>query len=151
VKHFEPKSTKTGKTRPEAVAEVLVHRDADLCDLRIRDHGKTSVMYTTSSHLFWIPGGAGGGRWAKAASLKYGTHLRTPDGSDTATVAGGWTPAVTAGWMWDLTIPGNNDHDFYVVPVTVDRTTSSNHTYHVGTGNTPVLVHNCSPFSEDAM
>jgi hypothetical protein len=24
-------------------------------------------------------------------------------------------PAVHDGWMWDLTVPGNNDHDFYVV------------------------------------
>jgi hypothetical protein len=23
-------------------------------------------------------------------------------------------PAVHDGWMWDLTVPGNNDHDFYV-------------------------------------
>jgi Pretoxin HINT domain len=107
-------NTKTGKTQPEAVAAVLVHHDTDLYDLKIRDRGKTSVIDTTSSHLFWIPGSTGGGRWAKAASLKYGTHLRTPDGSDTATVTGGWTPAVTTGWMWDLTIPGNNDHDFYI-------------------------------------
>jgi hypothetical protein len=45
--------------------------------------------------------------------------------SDTATVLGGWVPAQSDGWMWDLTVPGNNDHDFYV--------TSS---------ATPVLVHN---------
>ena len=23
-------------------------------------------------------------------------------------------PRNTAGWMWDLTVPGNNDHDFYI-------------------------------------
>jgi hypothetical protein len=40
-------------------------------------------------------------------------------------VVGGSVPAVHQGWMWDLTVPGNNDHDFYV--------TSS---------ATPVLVHN---------
>src|ERR1700722_10474183 len=120
-------NTKTGKTQPEAVAAVLVHHDTDLYHLRIRDHGKSSVIDTTSSHLFWIPGSAGGGRWAKAASLKYGTHLRTPDGSDTVAVTGGWTPAVTAGWMWDLTIPGNNDHDFYIDTLAV-----------------AILVHNCA-------
>jgi hypothetical protein len=119
-----------GKTQPEAVAAVLVHHDTDLYDLRIPDHGKSSVIDTTRSHLFWIPGSAGGARWAKAASLKYGTHLRTPHGSDTVTVTGGWTPAVTAGWMWNLTIPGNNDHDFYTDTL-------------VGS----VLVHNCTnPF-----
>ena len=65
----------------------------------------------------------------KAAALKYGTHLRTPSGSDTAVVTGGWIPRQRDGWMWDLTIPGNNDHDFYI-----DTTTAS------------VLVHNCSNF-----
>jgi hypothetical protein len=30
---------------------------------------------------------------------------------------GGSTPADHDGWMWDLTVPGNNDHDFYVVPL----------------------------------
>jgi hypothetical protein len=46
--------------------------------------------------------------------LKYGTHLRSP-GGQSATVAGGWTPRQQDGWMWDLTVPGNNDHDFYVI------------------------------------
>lgn len=41
--------------------------------------------------------------------------------------------------MWDLTVPGNYDHDFYVLPAQ----TSSHHTYHVVAGDTPVLVHNC--------
>ena len=31
------------------------------------------------------------------------------------TVVGGTTPADHDGWMWDLTVPGNNDHDFYVL------------------------------------
>ena len=31
------------------------------------------------------------------------------------------------GWMWDLTVPGDNDHDFYV-----------------SAGSAPVLVHNTS-------
>ena len=45
-------------------------------------------------------------------------HLKTPDGQ-TAVVVGGSVPAVHDGWMWDLTVPGNNDHDFYVEPATV--------------------------------
>jgi hypothetical protein len=40
-------------------------------------------------------------------------HLKTPDGQ-IAVVVGGSTPADHYGWMWDLTVPGNNDHDFYV-------------------------------------
>jgi RHS repeat-associated protein len=120
-------STGTGKTQPETITAVLVHHDTDLYDLKIRDHGKTSVIDTTSSHLFWVPGtGGNGGRWVKAGSLKYGTHLRTPSGSDTATVTGGWIPPQRDGWMWDLTVPGGNDHDFYINTTTAD-----------------ILVHNC--------
>jgi hypothetical protein len=68
------------------------------------------VVKTTRSHLFWNQTSH---RWTKAAALKYGTHLRAARGGS-ATVLGGYTPRVTTGWMWDLTIPGNNDHDFYV-------------------------------------
>jgi hypothetical protein len=75
------------------------------------------VIDTTRSHLFWVPATSGGGRWIKAAALTYGTHLRTPTSTSTATAASGWTANDTNGWMWDLTIPGNNDHDFYIQPV----------------------------------
>jgi hypothetical protein len=44
--------------------------------------------------------------------------LRTPDNSGTAVVIGGWHPSQSTGTMWDLTIPGNNDHDFYIVLAT---------------------------------
>jgi Pretoxin HINT domain len=108
-------STKTGKTQPETVTAVLVHHDTDLYNLKIRAGTRTAMIDTTSNHLFWVPGTSGhGGRWVKAGALKYGTHLRTPDGSDTATVADGWVPRQLDGWMWDLTVPGNNDHDFYI-------------------------------------
>ena len=43
-----------------------------------------------------------------------GRTLKTPDGT-TATADGGTVPASHQGWMWDLTIPGDGDHDFYVV------------------------------------
>jgi hypothetical protein len=51
--------------------------------------------------------------WIPAKHLKPGMHLKTPDGQPTV-VVGGSVPAVHDGWMWDLTVPGNNDHDFYV-------------------------------------
>ena len=64
-------------------------------------------------------------------------HLTTPDGQ-TAIVVGGSVPAVHDGWMWDLTVPGNNDHDFYVVPeLDVHR-----YAYNPTGSGTPVLVHN---------
>jgi hypothetical protein len=114
--------TRTGQNQAEAIAAVLVHHDHDLYDLKVRASGRTAVIDTTSSHLFWDQDSR---RWVKAAALKYGTHLRTPTGS-TATVLGGSTPRDTTGWMWDLTIPGNNDHDFYIQ-----------------TADTAILVHNC--------
>jgi hypothetical protein len=55
-------------------------------------------------------------------------HLKTPD-DQAAVVVGGSVPAAHDGWMWDLTVPGNNDHDFYVV---------------VQAGDAAVLVHNDS-------
>ncbi|MBO0830734.1 MAG: hypothetical protein J2P29_02065, partial [Actinobacteria bacterium] len=119
-------NTKTGKTQPETVTAVLVRHDTDKYDLKVKAGGHTAVIHTTSSHLFWVPGTGGhGGRWVKAAALKYRTRLRTPSGSDTATVLGGWIPQQPSGWMWDITVPGNNDHDFYI-----------------DTAATAVLVHN---------
>jgi hypothetical protein len=41
-------------------------------------------------------------------------------------VVGGTTPKQHDGWMWDLTVPGNGDHDFYVAVAA-----------------TSALVHNC--------
>jgi len=61
-------------------------------------------------------------------------RLKTPDGQP-AVVVSGSVPAVHDGWMWDLTVPGNNDHDFYVVATAT---------------STPVLVHNtnCGPVED---
>jgi hypothetical protein len=49
--------------------------------------------------------------------------------------------------MWDLTVPGNDDHDFYVFPTTSTRPTGQ-HTYYAEAGTASVLVHNepsCGP------
>jgi hypothetical protein len=61
-----------------------------------------------------------------AAKLKKGDHLNTANGT-VATADGGTTPKDHDGWMWDLTVPGINDHDFYVAVAA-----------------TAVLVHNCT-------
>jgi hypothetical protein len=103
-------------------AAILVCYDTDLYDLNVCVGDRTAVIQTTSNHLFWD---ATTDRWVKAATLKYGTHLRTPAGRY-ATVAAGYTPKATASWMWDLAVPGNNDHDFYINTVAA-----------------AVLVHNC--------
>jgi hypothetical protein len=96
-------------TRPIASgAAVLVHHDTDLYDFKIRAGMRTSVIDTTSNHLFFVLGTGGhGGRWVKAGTLKYGTHLRTPGGSDDATVVSGWIPRQRDGWMWDLCAAGS--------------------------------------------
>lgn len=104
-------NTKTGKTQAETVTAVLVRHDTDLYDLHIKTAHGTAVIHTTSNHLFWDPSLS---KWVRAAALKNGEHLQAPDGT-TATADGGTVPANHQGWMWDLTIPGDGDHDFYVV------------------------------------
>jgi hypothetical protein len=122
-------NVRTGKTSPEPVTAVLLHHDTDRYDLTVKTAHGTAVIDTTSSHLFWNPYPHYG--WIPATHLKPGMHLKTPDGQ-TAVVVGGSVPAVHDGWMWDLTVPGNNDHDFYVAVAA-----------------TAVLVHNCTA-AEDA-
>lgn len=61
----------------------------------------------------------------KGAALARDSYLRAP-GRASVTVVGGYAPADPAGWMWDISVPGGGDHDFYIHAV-----------------NTAVLVHNC--------
>ena len=70
--------------------------------------------------------------------MKPGEHLKTPDGT-LAVADGGTTPKVHDGWMWDLTVPGNNDHDFYVLPASSD---GGRDAYHAEADGTSILVHN---------
>jgi hypothetical protein len=70
-------------------------------------------------------------KWVTANKLSKNEHLKAPNGA-AVTVVGGTVPKQHDGWMWDLTVPGNNDHDFYVIPDS-DTATSA------------VLVHNCGP------
>jgi RHS repeat-associated protein len=116
-------NTKTGKTSPEAVQAVLVNHDTDLYDLKVKTAAGDHVIHTTASHLFWDPVKH---KWVKAAKLAKGEQLKTADGQ-VATADGGSTPQQHDGDMWDLTIPGDDDHDFYVV-----------------TDDADVLVHNVS-------
>jgi hypothetical protein len=101
---------------------VLVHHDTNRYDLTVKTSHGSAVIHTTSNHLFWDLTRS---RWIKAGVLRYGDHLRTPNGVN-LTAVGGHTPANAAGWMWDLSVPGGGDHDFYIA-----------------TSAVPVLVHNC--------
>ena len=127
--------TKTGKDQTETVTAVEVHHDTDLYNLTVKTAHGTQVIHTTSSHLFWDPYQH---QWIASNKLAKGEHLKTADGT-IAVADGGTTPKQHDGWMWDLTVPGNNDHDFYVQP-----------------GATAVLVHNdngtqgCSPAEQAA-
>jgi hypothetical protein len=58
-------------------------------------------------------------QWRSATKLTNSEHLKSPDGT-TVTVVSGTTPKQHDGWMWDLTVPGNNDHDFYVDTAVAD-------------------------------
>jgi hypothetical protein len=117
---------KTGKTQPEPVTAVLVRHDTDRYDLTVKTSHGTAIIDTTGSHLFWNQTTR---QWVKAAALRHGTYLRTPSGAS-VTVLSGTVPADTSGWMWDLSVPGGNDHDFYIDLV-----------------HAAVLVHNCDdPF-----
>lgn len=98
-------NTKTGKTSPEAVQAVLVNRDTDLYDLKVKTRHGGQVIHTTAKHLFWDPVKH---KWVKAANLVKGEQLKTADGQ-IATADGGTTPSQHNGDMWDLTIPGDND------------------------------------------
>jgi hypothetical protein len=115
-------NTRTGKTQAEPVTAVLVHHDTNRYNLTVKTgHHQTAIIHTTSTHLFWDPYL---NYWVSAAKLKKGEHLKASDGT-IATADGGSTPKVRDGWMWDLTVPGNGDHDFFVTA-----------------GTTTVLVHN---------
>jgi hypothetical protein len=114
-------NTKTGKTQAETVAAVLVHHDTNLYDLTVKTAHGVAVIDTTTTHLFWDHYLH---HWVTANKLSKGEHLKTADGT-LAVADGGTTPKDHDGWMWDLTVPGNNDHDFYIIA-----------------SSTAVLVHN---------
>lgn len=115
-------NVKTGKTQAEPVSAVLLHHDTNLYNLKIRTGHRRAVIHTTRNHRFWD---LTRDSWVKAGKLKHGDHLRTSSGAS-ATVVSGRAPADTTGWMWDISVPGGNDHDFYI-----------------GTAVAAVLVHNC--------
>jgi hypothetical protein len=135
-------NTRTGKTRPETVRAVLVHHDTNLYNLTIRTTHGTATIHTTTTHLFWTPTLR---KWIPAAKLSKGELLKTTNGTTTAATDGGATPKVHEGWMWDLTIPGNNDHDFYVAaygPVSTTFVLAHNDGCLPGVGDFPRKVVN---------
>ena len=127
------RDTATGKDQTETVTAVEVNHDTDLYNLRVKTPHGTQVIHTTASHLFYDPSL---NQWVNANKLSKSEHLLAADGT-VATADGGTTPKRHDGWMWDLTVPGNNDHDFYVL-----SQSTSGHKDNVVARGTPVLVHN---------
>jgi hypothetical protein len=75
-----------------------------------------------------------------ADALAPGDRLRTASGLNEVSVIGGYVPRDHDGWMWDLTIPGGNDHDFYVVA----SMPAGQGVSVIMVGGLSVLVHNSS-------
>jgi hypothetical protein len=97
----------------------------------VKADGRTEIINTTSDHLFWNPAAR---KWVQASKLRKGERLKTADGK-IAVADGGTTLTGRGDWMWDLTIPGNGDHDFYVL-------TGTGSDFPHSLAATAVLVHN---------
>ena len=104
-------NTTTGKTTPETVTAVLIHHDTNLYNLTIHTTHGTATIHTTTTHLFWNPTLH---KWIPAAKLRKGELLKTTNGTTRPPPTAAPLRTDHDGWMWDLTIPGNDDHDFYV-------------------------------------
>ena len=95
-----------------------------------------STVKTTAHHPFWD---ATDRRWVDAGELKPGHRLWVHDekrleGDGTGAGSGGGGPGV------EVTVVGVVNH--VGAEVMHNLTVADTHTYHVFTGNTPVLVHN---------
>jgi hypothetical protein len=126
--------------RDVVASRVGIHHNTDLYNLSVKTGHGTEVIHTTSNHLLRDPYQH---QWIPANHLKTGEHLKTPNGT-LATVDGGTTPKVRDGWMWDLTVPGNNDHDFYVLAVPVPGRGAADVRDSLA-DDAVVLVHNATP------
>ncbi|MER6678575.1 RHS repeat-associated core domain-containing protein [Streptomyces sp. NPDC000983] len=109
------------------VAARLVHRDADLVDVKIRtSHNRTEVLHTTYDHPFWDDTARA---WTVAGELASGHAVVTAD--DRQVLVESVNTRSGARDMYNLTV-------------------ADLHTYYVLAGNTPVLVHNsnCGSFMQ---
>lgn len=101
--------TNSGDRVIRTVTKTWVNFDTDLLDLVIkRPYGGSSIVHTTQRHLFWNVGTAA---WVEAQRLQPGERLARPDGT-AGIVIGHQYPAVTSGFMWDLTV--ETSHNFFV-------------------------------------
>jgi hypothetical protein len=71
-----------------AIAAFLSGGVAAVFVMLIKTAHGTTVIHTTSNHLFWDPAAR---KWVKAARLRHGEPLKTADGT-TAVAEDGVTP-----------------------------------------------------------
>ena len=108
-----PVTTTITGNGPKILVDVIVDTDGAAGDA-------TATVTATDGHPFWLPDQ---GEWLKAAQLKPGDELLTPDGARVSVLA----VAV------------------YGAPATVHNlTVGAVHTYYVLAGSTSLLVHNSS-------
>lgn len=112
----------TGETGGREVTAVWVHTDT-MVDLQIGD----TTVTTTEDHPFW---NASEQSWQQAQNLDIGDHVLTATGATIEVGGINWN-SIQTGTAYNLTVQGI-------------------HTYHVGTGNADILVHNCRSFPSSA-
>jgi RHS repeat-associated protein len=114
-------------TKTEPVTALHLNQDTDLADVTIQPAGGgITVIHTTQHHPFWDQTRHA---WTDAAKLRPGDQLLTTNAQKTTVAAVRTFTRLHP--MYNLTI--NHLHTYYVIA-----------------GNTPVLVHNCSPEAYDA-
>ena len=111
----------TGEQGARPVTHVWVHQDS-VVDLELEGGHRIT---TTEDHSFW---NSTVQVWEEAHQLDPGDHLRTPGATQGLRVVG-------------------LDHSTERVELAYNLTVVDLHTYYVVAGDTPVLVHNCTPLT----
>ncbi|MDQ1047978.1 Hint domain-containing protein [Streptomyces sp. V4I2] len=116
----------TGRTvKRKIVRTISTEDDKHFTTLTVAAKNGPSTLTATDHHPFWVPDLK---KWVNAGDLKPGQYLRTSAGTHVQiTAVAHYTKR-------------QRTHD-----LTVDEV----HTYYVLAGATPLLVHNCSPSSDD--
>ncbi|MEV3993625.1 DddA-like double-stranded DNA deaminase toxin [Streptomyces sp. NPDC049837] len=119
----------TGVTSPQPVARQIITKDDKwFSELTVSTPSGPEKLNPTYEHLFWSPSEK---TWVRAADLRKGMTLRTPDGAEHVTV--------------------EKNRPYSLRTTTYNLSVFGVHTYYVLAGTTPVLVHNCFEFDPKAI
>lgn len=114
----------TGNTSLQQVTRQIITKDDKwFNELTIATPDGPETLNPTYEHPFWSPSEK---TWIKAADLRKGMTLRTPDSSKPAEV--------------------QTNRSYSLAATTYNLSVAEVHTYYVLAGNTPILVHNCLEF-----